>query len=105
MMSAFLLADPENSRILRVNVGTGRLKRAARAAATAATVRHQAHPGGPGAPQLPAVVQKAPAGSWLSEEQAAFVLQDPDRHGRTFKSPCADTSRINVRITTRSSPV
>lgn len=79
MMSSFLLADPENSRILRVNVGTGRLKRAAQAAATAATVRHQAHTGGPGAPELPAVVQRESPGRELALRGAGCVSSPGSR--------------------------
>lgn len=73
MVSAFLPADPVNSRILRVNVGTGRLKRAAQAAATAATARHQTHTGGPGAPELPAVVQRESPGRELALRGAGSV--------------------------------
>lgn len=73
MASASLLADPENSRILRVNVGPGRLKRAAQAAAAAAAVRHQTRTGGPGAPELPAVVQRESPGRELALRGAGSV--------------------------------
>lgn len=100
MVSDFLLAAPETSRIIYVvNVGRGRLKRAAQAAIQhpLAAPEHRSCP--------PWCTEKAPTGRWLSPVQAALVLQDPDRHSRTFMSPCADTSRINARITARSSPV
>lgn len=79
MVSALLLADPENSRILRVNVGWGRLKRAAQAAATAAAVRHRAHAGGPGAPELPAVEQRESPGRELALRGAGGVCSPGSR--------------------------
>lgn len=80
MVSAFLLAGPENSRIINViNVGRGRLKRAAQAAATAATGRHQAPAGGPGAPELPALVHGASPDRELALPGAGSVCSPGSR--------------------------